>query len=711
MSWVRAAAIGALVAVAIGLSGLTWRVIFADSLTIVGLVAAASVVGAAIAVAGSRWLRPGLALVAAGGMVAGMLLIGEPRELATTGLLIGSQAKFIAIPLGASLAGALLTTNMMIRRSVAPLGLAVIGVVHSLASAYSVAVESAGFWPLLAAVVAAIGALGLSTTSNADGETAPSTLGAIGALPGLAVGAAAVVAGAGLLWLGSDDGSFDLRQRIDPPIEILDASSPLSLVKSGLIDEQASEVFTIAVSGLGPDQQIERIPAAILDNYDGAVWSSSGQFIPAGAQLPAPAQGQVADQTALTQRVELSAEYPFLTVPSIGSAVSIEQGELLWDPVSGALVSLDAGTDSVSYSGSVTPTYQFRPEEGPAELNGGPAGALTASPDELRSIETVRTTFADFVAPARAQHPDDQWAQLLALEAALRDQQFGYNSEAPGGHSLAKLATYLAGDAGGRSAGFDEQSAAAFAVLARVIDVPSRVVVGYVPAEPLTAAQPQASLDSTQVSAWPEVWLDGVGWVAFDPTDEQNLTDDVAAKPPVSSDEGDDTAAAATPPEIDPPEALIEELPEDEGGGVSLRWLALLLLPLLYLAVVVGAKRVRRGGRRSADDPAERIIGAWRETEDRLVDAGQPVPVSGRVIDLRDTLDLTEDAGSDVLTRSLTDLADDVDLALYSPDVPSTEVADGAWDAAAVSLGEMSRDWSSLTKLKAAANPRSFFRR
>jgi transglutaminase-like putative cysteine protease len=64
--------------------------------------------------------------------------------------------------------------------------------------------------------------------------------------------------------------------------------------------------------------------------------------------------------------------------------------------------------------------------------------------------------------------------------------------------------------------GYCEQFAAAFAVMARTLGIPSRVAVGFTPG----GMQPNgwhlvAGVDS---HAWPEIWFDGIGWIAFEPT-------------------------------------------------------------------------------------------------------------------------------------------------------------------------------------------------
>ena len=64
--------------------------------------------------------------------------------------------------------------------------------------------------------------------------------------------------------------------------------------------------------------------------------------------------------------------------------------------------------------------------------------------------------------------------------------------------------------------GFCQQFAGAFAVMAREVNLPSRVVVGFVPGD----KQPDGSYSVTwhDAHAWPEVFFQGTGWVRFEPT-------------------------------------------------------------------------------------------------------------------------------------------------------------------------------------------------
>ncbi len=54
------------------------------------------------------------------------------------------------------------------------------------------------------------------------------------------------------------------------------------------------------------------------------------------------------------------------------------------------------------------------------------------------------------------------------------------------------------------------------AVMARAVDVPSRVVLGFTPGE--TGPDGVVTVRQKNAHAWVELWVDGQGWVRFDPT-------------------------------------------------------------------------------------------------------------------------------------------------------------------------------------------------
>jgi transglutaminase-like putative cysteine protease len=92
-------------------------------------------------------------------------------------------------------------------------------------------------------------------------------------------------------------------------------------------------------------------------------------------------------------------------------------------------------------------------------------------------------------------------------------QSFAYTLSPPDTKPADPLAHFLFE----RRAGHCEYFASAMAVLLRVVNVPSRVVTGFQGGElnPLTG---WTVLRASDAHAWVEAWIEGRGWVTFDPT-------------------------------------------------------------------------------------------------------------------------------------------------------------------------------------------------
>lgn len=68
-----------------------------------------------------------------------------------------------------------------------------------------------------------------------------------------------------------------------------------------------------------------------------------------------------------------------------------------------------------------------------------------------------------------------------------------------------------------RREGFCEHFSAAFVVIMRALDVPSRIVTGYQGADP-QLQDGYVVVRNSHAHAWAEIWLEGRGWVRVDPT-------------------------------------------------------------------------------------------------------------------------------------------------------------------------------------------------
>ena len=64
--------------------------------------------------------------------------------------------------------------------------------------------------------------------------------------------------------------------------------------------------------------------------------------------------------------------------------------------------------------------------------------------------------------------------------------------------------------------GYCQQFAFAMAVLARLLDIPSRVAVGYTEGSPI--GHDRWDVRTSDAHAWPELYFQGAGWLRFEPT-------------------------------------------------------------------------------------------------------------------------------------------------------------------------------------------------
>jgi hypothetical protein len=110
----------------------------------------------------------------------------------------------------------------------------------------------------------------------------------------------------------------------------------------------------------------------------------------------------------------------------------------------------------------------------------------------------------------------DDFAKAVALQDWFRTNGgFRYSLEQRSGSGMDLLATFVTDD----RVGYCEQFAAAMAAMGRALEIPSRVVVGFLAG----TAQPDGGIlyTSDDRHAWPEMYFSGVGWVRFEPTPGQ----------------------------------------------------------------------------------------------------------------------------------------------------------------------------------------------
>ncbi|HZD22768.1 MAG TPA: transglutaminase-like domain-containing protein, partial [Acidimicrobiia bacterium] len=188
--------------------------------------------------------------------------------------------------------------------------------------------------------------------------------------------------------------------------------------------------------------------------------------------------------------------------------------------------------------------------------------------------------------------------------------------------------------------GYCEQFAAAMAVMARTIKIPSRVVWGFTPGEVVEDEQGEVVVvRERNAHAWVELWIEPVGWVMFDPTPRREL-DGYNLQPEsittaFNPDEyvSEDLADGLTPGA--PEEFIAPNLPEafEQGGtvptGAGPNWWLIGLFALVPLAATIPlTKRLRRRRRLQRIREVGDVTAAWDEIVDRLDDLGDPMQSS-----------------------------------------------------------------------------------
>ncbi|MEM7338652.1 MAG: transglutaminase domain-containing protein [Actinomycetota bacterium] len=663
-----------------------------------------SIVAVVVAAAGARSLPTAVNLVV--GLVAGTLVLmvvlaappsvvgapGDPgpiqvwRDVATgwSNLLaapvpIEMSAQLLALPLALCWAAAYLSVVLV--RSVpfsmvSALPLIVATVVLLLVGPSSLSVIAGGV--IAASILAHVAVRAARAGIQADVEPVdePGATTAVSlwrfalrsfAFVGVPALAVATLAGAGLAFVAAGD---PVRTDLHDPagIQVRDELTPLSRLRGQLLRQSADQLFTIQFDGassLDPSE-LDRVRVATLEQYDGALWTSTGVFVPVVRRVRAPDQTD-RPTVEVDAEVVLNPEYESSYLPITGHLRLVDGEALGLNEGSDTLVTgLEPGSSlTVSFTAAI-PTGPRPTDIGRAEP---PIGAGDAR--NLSDL-TIPPSFDEFEAELVAD-VSDPVERLFALEGAMRSEEnFGYSfDEAYSGHSLPLLATYLSREPIGgfdlARQGYGEQGAAAFTLLARRLNIPARVAVGYL------LPNPQAAIngDPIQVTtddahAWTEVFLDGE-WVTFDPTNRE-LDASVELDPSVVTP--DDDAATEEGEIVRPPPP-----PPPEPETSSFPWrpilVALGVLVLVFAARI--AKFIRRRLRHRGP-PARQVVGAWRELRDRLRDLGVPVTSSSTPRDVAGVI-----ADQHVLANEPERFAQIHDIALFSPYEPDAELASEAW--------------------------------
>jgi transglutaminase-like putative cysteine protease len=326
--------------------------------------------------------------------------------------------------------------------------------------------------------------------------------------------------------------------------------------------------------------------------------------------------------------------------------------------------------NSVRLAGLIYQVSSYDPDPPESVLNQAPPapGSITSHYLQVPSSYEPLKKLAEQVV-AKAKTP---FEEALDLQDWLGDTTFSYTLNAPtiaDAHGLTNFLTVT-------KKGYCQQFAFAMAVLARLLNIPSRVAYGFT-----AGSQEQGStwqVTTHDAHAWPELYFQGYGWLRFEPTPVGAAGQGTASAPsytaqpadtfnqlpPVATENSGSSGSVSS--HSNASAALQHQLnvglgAESNGNATSVSasglngWdvFGLVVLGLLALALLTAAApafgrlfirhRRWRSGARAGDEGMAHA--AWRELRDDLVDyhAGYSPSESPRALAARvgDSLRLT----------------------------------------------------------------------
>jgi len=508
------------------------------------------------------------------------------------------------------------------------------------------------------------------------------------------VGAVAIGGAVAVVTAPASDQRFVLRDEIEPPFDPLDYPSPLAGFRH--YTKQVTDDVMFIVDGLQPG---DRIRLAAMDAYTGRLWNltdpvtsaaGSGSFELIGRSFPVPALITADEREGVTFEI---VDYADVWVPGVGYPSDLEFtagdaqsaiDDVRYNPVTGTTVL----TSGLAAGDAYTIDALVQRPVSIADLGDAQTADLELSPvDGVPDIVTIRAQ--EF--SGTASSPVDQ---LEAIRLALVEQGFlshGRASDAVpsrAGHGADRITELFERQ---QMVGDQEQYATAFALMARSLGYPARVVMGFAPE--IAEGQP-VEVTGDDVTAWVEVAFDGVGWVAFDPTPEQtDVPQDQVPKP-----QSEPQPQVRQPPRLDddredllsPVELEDTEDSEDDTAfripgwvwAIGLSILIPALIALLPLLVITMLKASRTRRRRTSGPGHDRAAGAWEELEDRYSELGFTVPPKLTRGATAIALETQLQASLGDASPRLRPLAEETDAAVFSGDEVDEARSERVWTEA-----------------------------
>lgn len=411
------------------------------------------------------------------------------------------------------------------------------------------------------------------------------------------------------------------------------AESPLIDIRSRLVDLPNIEAFTVETNSPGYWRTMA------LDSFDGSTWTLKADFSDADGELENTFQTDVATEEVLQRFTITGLDMDWLPAAYTATEIQVETDQRVTYESALSTLIVDASTsiDDMQYQ-----VRSARPIVTSGDLVNSPPSNIDDRYTELPADFDPRIRD---MAEVITQNATDDFGKALALQDWFRkDGGFSYSlADVPPGHSQNAIINFL-----NAKVGYCEQFAGTYAAMARSIGLPTRIAVGFTDGERDPINQNLYRVSGKHAHSWPEVYIEGAGWLHFEPTPGRGAASS-AAYTGFQQQQADQTAEAISegaqslPDPTPGPGALVvegaPEAPEPQSDGVedidpggeplagldpgsnaesSLSrtwWIILLTIAGIaaYAVAIPLLKRQRRKAERArAADHRERVDVAWR---------------------------------------------------------------------------------------------------
>jgi transglutaminase-like putative cysteine protease len=457
--------------------------------------------------------------------------------------------------------------------------------------------------------------------------------------------------------------------------------SPLVDIRSRLTNRSNTELFRVRAD-------VESYwRSSALPEFDGTTWGLPERELRSiDDALTAPPDSLVDNR----QRITIGALGGSLVPAAPDPFQASGPDDLRWVPETATLVTIDGelGRGDTIDIVSATPELTA-PLLSAATSTAPPDPIHLGLPDDLP--ELVGATARQVTADVRTSY-----AAALALQTWFRSQ-FEYSLEVRPGHGNSAIEDFLRD-----RVGYCEQFAGTYAAMMRTLGIPSRVAVGFTSG--VAVGDGEFSVLGRNAHAWPEVWFDDIGWVAFEPTPGRGAP--TAQGYTGLPAQQDTTAAAGDLDDADTaPSTTVQIGPIDDGSGLEIPdlsdatgdtptpapagsadaggfpWQVVAVLGVVVAALAApGVIRLARR-RRSTRTVDQQVADAWARATSAVSSVGVP---------LRDSDTPAEVAASTarhfpLVSRPMASLADVVTEATYRPEGTDGYDTVGAYGKSTVS--------------------------